>query len=157
MIVYHSSTIKVEHPDIRFSRRFIDFGKGFYVTHLRDQAVKYANRFLDRGQNAFLNTYELNTDWKTFNVKRFEKYDSEWLDFVADCRKGNPVTQYDIIEGGIANDKVFTTVDLYFSDWITKDEALKRLRYEKPNWQICLCTQEIMDKCLKFIESEEIV
>ena len=38
--------------------------------------------------------------------------------------------------GGVANDKVFNTVELYFEQLIDKTEAIKRLRYEKPNMQI---------------------
>lgn len=37
---------------------------------------------------------------------------------------------YDIIEGGIANDKVFNTVELFFTGLIDKSTALQRLKYE---------------------------
>ena len=33
---------------------------------------------------------------------------------------------------------------------------MKRLKYEKPNWQICFKKQEVIDKYLKFIGSEKI-
>lgn len=39
--------------------------------------------------------------------------------------------------GGVTNDKVFNTVELYFDNLIDKKEAIRRLRYEKPNLQIC--------------------
>ena len=39
MIVYHASNVVVMHPDITYSRDALDFGKGFYVTALREQAV----------------------------------------------------------------------------------------------------------------------
>ena len=58
--------------------------------------------------------------------------------------------RYDIIEGGIANDKVFNTVELFFDGLIDKAEALKRLQYEKPNWQICFKTQSIIDTYLQY-------
>lgn len=58
--------------------------------------------------------------------------------------------RYDIIEGGIANDKIFNTVELFFDGLIDKAEALKRLQYEKPNWQICFKTQSIIDKYLHY-------
>ena len=38
-------------------------------------------------------------------------------------------------KGGIANDKVFRTVDLFFAGDITKEEALRRLLFEIPNNQ----------------------
>ena len=45
---------------------------------------------------------------------------------------------------GVANDKVFNTVELYFDGLIDKAEALKRLRYEKPNLQICFRTEKAL-------------
>ena len=49
MIVFHSSPCIVNHPDVSFSRDYLGFGKGFYVTTIEDQARKYAKRFLLRG------------------------------------------------------------------------------------------------------------
>lgn len=37
--------------------------------------------------------------------------------------------------GGVANDKAFNTVELYFDNLIDKKEAIHRLRFEKPNLQ----------------------
>jgi len=45
----------------------------------------------------------------------FETYNEEWLDFVRECRSGRIQGDWDIVRGGIANDKVFRTLDLYFS------------------------------------------
>ena len=59
MKLYHSSTVVVEHPDLKHSRDCLDFGKGFYLTSLKEQAIRYAERFLLRGQTAFLNKYEI--------------------------------------------------------------------------------------------------
>ena len=58
--------------------------------------------------------------------------------------------------GGIANDRVFTTVDLYFAGEITKDEALGRLTYVKPNDQLCFLTQRAIDRALRFCGAEEL-
>ena len=66
--------------------------------------------------------------------------EEEWLDFILNCRSGNDATDYDIVEGGVANDKVFNTVELFFDGLIDKTEAINRLRYEKPNLQICFRT-----------------
>ncbi|MGL5693361.1 MAG: DUF3990 domain-containing protein, partial [Peptostreptococcaceae bacterium] len=55
-----------------------------------------------------------------------------------------------VIIGGIADDKVYNTIELYEFELITKDEALNRLKYHKPNNQICITNQEILDEYLKF-------
>ena len=91
MKVYHASTVVVEFPDTTYSRAFLDFGPGFYVTTLQDQAVKYGARFTNRGKEAFLNTYEFADDLSKWKVIEFKRYDEAWLDFVTECRQGRVV------------------------------------------------------------------
>ena len=56
----------------------------------------------------------------------------------------------DLVIGGVANDKVFNTVELYFDHLINREEAIRRLRYEKPNLQICLRTQKVLVEYLRY-------
>ena len=133
MLIYHASDVIVDKPDTVHSRSNLDFGKGFYATVIKEQAERYAQRFILRNRKGILNVYEYTPD-ENLNIKSFESYDSEWLDFVAACRMGEDVyKQFDVICGGIANDRVFNTLDLYFSNQMTKEEALKRQIFEKPN------------------------
>jgi len=48
---------------------------------------------------------------------------------------------------------VFNTVELYFASLIDKSEALKRLKFEKPNLQLALRTQAALN-LLRFEGSE---
>ena len=90
-----------------------------------------------------------------FRVKVFDSYDLEWLEYVIDCRRGGEMQkQYDIVEGGVANDNVIDTVEDYENDIITAEQALGQLRYKKVNHQLCILNQEIIDKYLTFINSE---
>lgn len=157
MKLFHASTCIVKAPDTAHSRSLLDFGRGFYLTQMERQARKYALRFTLRGDKAYLNHYELDENLDGYRVKRFESYDEEWLDYVARCRSGLDVEEYDIVEGGIADDKVFNTIDLYFSHNISKEEALGRLAYIHPNHQICVLNQEILDRHLHFVSAEEIL
>lgn len=155
MLVYHSSDQCFQHPDVEHSRHALDFGKGFYVTRIKDQAEKYASRFLRIGNDAFLHIFDYTPDAE-MRIKIFETYDDEWLDFVCSCRMGHDdYTKYDIIEGGVANDKVFRTVDLYMAGIYNKEQALQNLAFEKPNHQLCFITQRAIDKCLKFIDHKK--
>lgn len=152
MLVYHTSDQYFDCPDVEHSRSALDFGKGFYATRLREQAVSYADRFLKAGIDAVLHTYEFTPD-SELNIKVFESYNEEWLEFVCNCRKGSDVyKQYDIIEGGVANDKIYRTVDLYMTGVYNKEQALDKLMYEKPNHQLCFITQKAIDKSLRFVE-----
>ncbi len=156
MLIYHTSDTIVDKPDTLHSRSNLDFGKGFYATVIREQAERYAQRFILRKRQGILNIYEcrLTPNLKTLN---FEAYDEQWLDFVAACRMGDEIyKKYDLITGGIADDRVFNTLDLYFSGQMSKEEALKRLIYEKPNQQMCFISQETIDNCLKFIDFKEL-
>jgi len=157
MRLYHASIVVVEKPDVEHSRDKLDFGKGFYLTSIREQAVRYAERFTRRGKPAYINEYELDEKIDDFSIKDFPSYDEGWLDYVAMCRKGNLETNlYDAVSGGIANDNVFNTVDLYFAGVITKEEALGQLQYETPNHQLCILNGEMLERHLHFIKAERL-
>ena len=47
MNVYHGSNVIVNNPDVVHSFRPLDFGKGFYVTTVKDQAERWARRKMD--------------------------------------------------------------------------------------------------------------
>ena len=40
MILYHGSFLEIAQPDLVHSRSNVDFGRGFYVTPLYEQAAK---------------------------------------------------------------------------------------------------------------------
>ena len=153
MEVYHTSDVVIEYPDTMHSRKDFDFGVGFYFTSIRLQAEKYARRFHRRNKQAWMNVYDFSEDWNGWKVKIFSEYDEEWLDFVMRCRSGEMVGDFDLIVGGIADDKVFDTVDLYTEALISKEEAIKRLAYIKPNIQYCIRTDAMLQQCLIFKEA----
>lgn len=156
MKLFHASYVAIDRPDTIHSRDFLDFGKGFYVTSLRDQAIKYAQRFLRRNQNAWINTYDFSFDSSEWKVLELKAYDKKWLDFVSKCRAGLDDTDYDIVIGGIANDKVILTLDRYFEGELSEDETLGLLKFEKPNNQYCIRSQQLIEQCLKHIDSKQL-
>ena len=55
-----------------------------------------------------------------FKLLRFDAYNQDWLNFIVASRNGKqPWTGYDIIEGGVANDRVIDTIEDYLNDIIT--------------------------------------
>lgn len=157
MILYHASPFIIEQPDVSFSRKHLDFGKGFYLTAIREQAEKYAMRFVRRGKRAYINEYRLDDEMPDCHTKVFEKYDEEWLQYVGACRKGNECETYDVVSGGIADDKVFNTVDLYFAGEMSKEDALGRLAFEHPNHQVCILNQGVILRHLHFLRAVEVL
>ena len=158
MILYHGSLDAIEKPDISFSRNNTDFGKGFYTTTIKSQAEKWADRFKRRFGYGTLSIYEVDETklLKNTSVLEFETYSVEWLEYIANCRQGTINTNHDLVIGGIANDDVYTTLTLYFRGYIGKEEAIKRLRYEKPNIQYCFKSQNVIDKFIKYTGAETI-
>lgn len=146
MILYHGSYIEIPKPDLSFSRNNVDFGKGFYTTPIYDQAVKWCGKFKRRQKDAVVSYYSFDDSaYKNLKVLQFDTYSEDWLDFILSCRRGQDTTDYDIVIGGVANDKVFNTVELFFENLIDKKEAIKRLRYEKPNLQICFRSEKAVE------------
>lgn len=160
IIVYHGGTEIVEHPICKFGRPNLDFGKGFYVTDIRKQAIDWAKQTANRRKESpILNRYRLNREaiLSEANCKVFEAYDKDWLEFIVASRRGLSVADsYDYIEGGVANDRVVDTVNLYMAGLMDQATALRRLAEHQPNNQMCLLNQELTDKFLIFDGTEEI-
>lgn len=151
MILYHGSYLEICKPDLVHSRRNVDFGQGFYVTPLYEQAEKWVGRFKRLGKEGIVSKYVFDDNRKAeLKVLEFDFYSEGWLDFILNCRSERDTSDYDLVIGGVANDKVFNTVELFFDGLIDKKEAIKRLRYEKPNLQICFRTE----KALEFLRFE---
>ncbi len=156
MILYHGSYLEIAEPDLVHSRMDVDFGRGFYLTPLYEQAEKWCGRFKRRGKNAVISKYVYDERMESkLKILKFDSYSEEWLDFILNCRRGKDTTDYDLVIGGIANDRVFNTIELFYDGLIDKNEAIKRLQYEKPNLQICFRTENAL-KLLRFEGSEKV-
>ena len=59
-----------------------------------------------------------------------------------------------MIVGSVADDKVVNTVELYSDRFISKEESLRRLKYYKPNFQIDIINQEVINDYLKYKKVE---
>lgn len=156
MILYHGSYLEIPQPDLAHSRANVDFGPGFYVTPIYEQAEKWCGRFRRRGKDGVVSRYRFEDGREAqLKVLKFDAYTEEWLDFILSCRTGKDATDFDLVVGGVANDRVFNTVELFFDGLIDKTEAIRRLRYEKPNLQLCFRTEKAL-ALLAFEGSERV-
>lgn len=153
MILYHGSTEEIRNPDNLHSKRFLDFGKGFYLTIYKEQAEKWAVRKAMRKRSVgIVNVFEFpDLEYLTnYKVLTFNN-DEEWLDFVCECRKGNDIyKKYDIVFGNVADDDVFKTVDMYFRGIWDKETTIRELKYSKKNNQICIISKKVLKDELVF-------
>lgn len=157
--LYHGSTVAVRKPSLRPGRPNADFGKGFYTTSNYEQAVRWAHIKKERedAERAVVSVYEFDEtllEQAGWNIRRFTGADEPWLLFVADCRKSRP-HNYDIVQGPVANDKVFTTVNLFESGVLSAEAAILQLKAYKTYDQLSFHTTQSIST-LQFIESMEV-
>ena len=159
--LYHGSYLSVPYPLTSVGRRELDFGPGFYVTSLREQAERWARRVcvIRAVDTPILSVYEFDKANLPTGVRCLclEHYDQEWLDFIVSSRRGEePWKDYDIIEGGVANDRVVDTINLYIAGLMELSTALRELSKHQPNNQICILSQDLINKYLIFDGTEEL-
>ena len=159
MILYHGSHLAVPQPLAKAGRRNLDFGPGFYLTKLKAQAEAWAVVVAGRkGRHVIpvVSVYHFDKEQALSDGVRFKEFDTyniEWLEYVVNCRQGKDHSEeYDVVEGGVANDNVIDTVEDYEKGVITAEQALGQLRYKKVNHQLCILSQFVIDKYLHFAE-----
>lgn len=156
--VYHGGTEPISKPLCHVGRKGLDFGLGFYVTDLKEQAIQWAIATAKkRDKRPLINIYRLDREGllREAKYKIFNAYDTPWLEFIIANRSGlNASVGFDYIEGGIANDRVIDTINLYMAGLMSIDVTLKRLSLHLPNNQICLLNQDLTDKYLLYHGTE---
>ena len=159
MKLYHGSTVAVRKPSLRPGRQNADFGKGFYTTSNLEQAVRWAHIKKERedADRAVVSVYEFDEtllDNPDLNIRRFTGADETWLLFVTDCRKSMK-HDFDLVQGPVANDKVFTTVNLFESGVLSAEAAILQLKAYKTYDQLSFHTARVIG-ALRFVEASEV-
>lgn len=158
MRLYHGSNAVVKTPDASRSRRNLDFGQGFYLTSHFDQATDWARRkaLLEAG-SPFVNVFEFDERARKLKVLSFEGQDEEWVKFVCHCRRGGTDYQkFDLIVGGVADDRIYYAVDMYYQGLWDMEQTLEALRFFSVNDQWCFISQKAIEDCLAFVEVLEV-
>lgn len=145
-IIYYGSYEVVEEPSIIKGKYTKDFGYGFYCTRNKEQAEYLAKKY----KTPIVNAYYLK-DLSDLRVKKFEKYNEEWLDFVVECRAGRN-HEFDVVEGYVANDTIYEVIDEYLNGKIDKLALLDMMKFKWGNNQISFHSARALSK-LVFLES----
>jgi hypothetical protein len=135
MILFHGTNEDIKIIDLTKGLRHKDFGKGFYLTPDKNTAIRMAQKKARLfGGIATLITYEmdevaLKSDLK---VKVFpEKASVEWLVFVdanRDRKTVEPIHDYDIVIGPIADDGVVLQLTNFREGIYTPEQAAAQLQ-----------------------------
>jgi hypothetical protein len=148
MKVYHGSYTAIYEIDLTKCDIGRDFGQGFYVTKIREQAEIWAERKGNEHRQAGIVTeFEFNENAFAhfhLNTLRFDGYDGRWLDFVVMNRNTalpQPTHDYDIVEGPVADDRVQRRLKQYLQGKIPREQFLEDLSFAGKTHQICFCSR----------------
>jgi hypothetical protein len=83
LILYHGSNQNFDVVDLSKSKDRRDFGRGFYITILREQAEDWAEALFDRYKGDGIYIYETELELSgDLSMKIYEGLSEEWLQMV---------------------------------------------------------------------------
>ncbi len=157
MRLYHGSNVVIESINLAMCRPYKDFGKGFYLTDIEEQAKQMAKRVSRLyGGSPVINTFEIQDDFrKTSDIKIMDfgiQTTEEWAKFVMNnrnrtftdeantlCNKDN---KYDIVIGPVADDNMALLFRQYENEIIDFETLLKGMIYKKTSSQYSFHTEK---------------
>lgn len=167
MRLYHGSNVDIKEINLAMCRPYKDFGQGFYLTVIREQAENMARRVaMLYGGEAVINQYDLDENTLTdrdLKIKNFGvKTSEEWARFVKNNRnrkftdvsspESNIDNKYDIVIGPIANDAMAVLFRQYENGMIDFDTMLKGMEYKETTNQYSFHTEKAV-QLLKKVEA----
>ncbi|WP_165055996.1 MULTISPECIES: DUF3990 domain-containing protein [unclassified Adlercreutzia] len=160
-LLFHGSYLTVREPRVITGAYAKDFGEGFYLTLLQEQAERWALRKFrnlrrtDPKARPIVTVYRFEKSRAVKNCPSllFPQMSDEWLDFVASCRGGVP-HGFAYVEGPMANDKVYNFVESFLAGSIGRDEFWRKARFSYPTHQVMLADEAL--PFLHFVESYDV-
>ena len=137
--LYHGSNIKVYTPDLIHSKPFKDFGRGFYLSADKQQAWDMAFQKVKQLQSGKAEISEFMFDESLMastelKVLSYDNYCEEWATFVLknrDMSLSQPIHDYDIVYGPIADDGVTYQLRRYQGGVLSLGQLVEELKYTK--------------------------
>ncbi len=143
MILYHGTNIDIQSIDLDQCMPYKDFGQGFYLTDIEQQAKEMAIRKSKFAPNTspYILKYEFDEQQlsnEELQVKIFKEVSEEWAQFIVANRykpDNNIIHNYDIVIGPIADDGVALQIGLFKDGYINLATLAETLKYRKLNNQ----------------------
>lgn len=158
MKLYHGSNIEINEIDFSKCRPYKDFGQGFYLTTIQEQAQKMAKR-VSRiyGGTPYVTVFEFNETAlysPDLNCRIFENPSKEWAIFVINNRNRNfsPIIdsecnldcKYDLVIGPIANDDLALLFRQFTNGLIGVDTLVREMKFKKLTDQYSFHTKKAL-------------
>jgi hypothetical protein len=158
MILYHGSNTIVDKVDLLKCRPYKDFGRGFYLTDIKEQAIQMAKRVVRLyGGSAYVSKFELDDTVFTkniLNLLRFDMPNRYWAMFVINNRDRkwhnfgdqlcNQDNKYDVVLGPVANDDIAYLFRTFTNGLINIDTLVQGLQYKKLTTQFSFHTKKAL-------------
>jgi len=144
--LFHGSNQDFESVNLEKSKDKRDFGRGFYMTTIRIQAIRWAQSMYVRngGAGRYVYKFVLNIS-PDLRIKRFDSLDIDWLNMVKKNRiNGGTQHDYDVVWGPVADDETMRTLALFVAGIFTEDIALRQLSFHKPSDQVSIHTAQAL-------------
>ena len=159
MILYHGSNVEIDRISLARCMPYKDFGQGFYLTSMQDQAEKMAYRTARfYGGEPIVTSFEVPNDLLTgygLNVRVFDSVSEEWARFIMNnrdrkfadisSRECNADCKYDLVVGPVGNDDITYLLRQYSRGSISDDELRRGLEYKRASDQFSFHTQRAVD------------
>ncbi|MDR1065195.1 MAG: DUF3990 domain-containing protein [Oscillospiraceae bacterium] len=165
MTLYHGSNVQVDEIDLSKCRPYKDFGRGFYLTDIREQAMQMARRIARLyGGSPQVSAFSFDVSaFSSGDVRTltFDKPGKDWALFVLNNRDKrfsdigdtlcNQDNKYDIVSGPVANDDIAYLLRLFANRLIDIDALVSGLEYKSLTAQYSFHTE----RALKYLRCAE--
>ncbi len=143
--LYHGSNVAIDTIDLEKTRPYKDFGRGFYLTTLKEQAEKMAQR-VSRiyGGKPYITEYAFHDEKlpvSGLNVRIFDKPTKEWAFFVINnrnrnyqdisSRECNHDRKYDLVIGPVADDDLALLFRQFSGGLIGAEVLVEAMKFKK--------------------------
>lgn len=157
MILYHGSNLEINEIDFNKCKPYKDFGQGFYLTSIKQQAVRMAeNRAALFGGEPVVTVYEVDDDImnkENLNTRCFGlKPTIEWARFIVNnrSREFNDITsidcnldaKYDVVLGPVADDAIAATIRRFMGENLDEEGLQRKLTYRELSNQYSFHTEK---------------
>ncbi len=163
MILYHGSNVPIDTINLSKCQPYKDFGRGFYLTTIEEQAITMARR-ISRiyGNRPNVTIFEFDKSClnsKNILTKIFSEPSEEWAVFVLNNRDRsfknkahincNHDNKYDIVIGSIANDDIALLFRTFSAGLIDVKTLVKEMKYKKLTDQYSFHTEKALSFLIK--------
>ena len=145
MILFHGTNEDFPQIDLSKCKPYKDFGRGFYLTTIQEQAERMAKRTAKMyGESPCVQKYSVEDtilSLTDFNIKTFEGPNEQWAKFVITNRNYNKINnpkednntdnRYDIVFGPIANDDLALLFRQFSGGLISVETLINEMKYKK--------------------------